>query len=570
MGLRVLLALLLVASIGSTFNLARAKEVQLGSQPNAKAEVWLESSLHRVYPSTSPGHDSLELLAARNSRIAFQVCARSENVQVLYVEPKLQGVDDLNPRVRFEELVPVERFTAPMSDVEGVGHIPGLVPDPLMPWTKVNFGPMQSRAFWITLNIPKDAKPGLHEITVKVSLHTDDKEVKEQTVKLPVKLTISPFVVQPRHDFPVIHWWRGEATWDYYKTGMFDDPRWWQITNDQLADMLDHGSNVIYVPILFDRRETFKRPCQLLIVKEPSPGRYEFDFSRVKQFTDMCKKIGFKQFEWSHLWIYWGVKNPMRIYTEKSPGDYQMLWPPDTDGFSETYINFLKQYLPAWHDFMVKEKLLDCSWFHLSVEPGGGDIDRYRQARQILHELAPWMKTMDALSDVGYGKQHVTDFPIPMVSAARAFTEAGIPHWVYYCCSPTGRWLNRFMDTPLTKIRMSGFLFYKLRAEGFLHWGFNYWHKMEKEECVDPFLDTTGGGGVPSGDPFEIYPGADGKPIDSIRWEVFAQSLQDYAILQTAGISPDDPMLAPIKGYDDFPRSEQWIRQTTEKILNAK
>jgi hypothetical protein len=126
------------------------------------------------------------------------------------------------------------------------------------------------------------------------------------------------------------------------------------------------------------------------------------------------------------------------------------------------------------------------------------------------------------------------------------------------------------MDTPLTKIRMSGFLFYKLRAEGFLHWGFNYWHKMEKEECVDPFLDTTGGGGVPSGDPFEIYPGADGKPIDSIRWEVFAQSLQDYAILQTAGISPDDPMLAPIKGYDDFPRSEQWIRQTTEKILNAK
>ena len=34
-----------------------------------------------------------------------------------------------------------------------------------------------------------------------------------------------------------------------------------------------------------------------------------------------------------------------------------------------------------------------------------------------------------------------------------------------------------------------------------------------------------------------IYPGKDG-PIDSLRWEVFAESLQDYAILQTAAIDP--------------------------------
>ena len=126
-------------------------------------------------------------------------------------------------------------------------------------------------------------------------------------MELPVQLEVGELVLKPRRDFPIIHWWRGEATWDYYKTGMFDD-RWYKLTRAQLEDMLDHGSDEVYVPVFFDRRETFRQPCQLLAVNEPSPGKYEFDWSEVKKFTDMVKEIGFKRFEWSHLWIYWGSK----------------------------------------------------------------------------------------------------------------------------------------------------------------------------------------------------------------------------------------------------------------------
>ena len=79
---------------------------------------------------------------------------------------------------------------------------------------------------------------------------------------------------------------------------------------------------------------------------------------------------------------------------------------------------------------------------------------------------------------------------------------------------------------------MSGWLFYKLGARGFLHWGFNYWQRVGSEEPLDPFFHGDSGEwpGIPFGDPFVIYPGPDG-PIDSIRWEVFAESLQDFAIL---------------------------------------
>lgn len=149
-----------------------------------------------------------------------------------------------------------------------------------------------------------------------------------------MKLEISPFVIKPRENFPVTHWWRGEATWDYYKTGMFEDQRWWDLTRAQMQNMYDHGSNVVYVPMFFNRRETFKRPCQLLIINEPESGKYEFDWTNVKRFVDMCKEIGFKEFEWPHMWIYWGVENPMRLY-KKAGDEYVMLWPPDTKALSD-------------------------------------------------------------------------------------------------------------------------------------------------------------------------------------------------------------------------------------------
>jgi hypothetical protein len=154
------------------------------------------------------------------------------------------------------------------------------------------------------------------------------------------------------------------------------------------------------------------------------------------------------------------------------------------------------------------------------------------------------------------------------VEAAQNYIDEGIPHWVYFCCGPRGKWLNRFMDTPLTKVRMSGWMFYRLGAKGFLHWGYNYWHFMETERLTDPFTMSTGGSwpGIPHGDPFVVYPGPEG-PIDSIRWEVFAESLQDYAILQSAGIKPDDPMLADVKSYAEFPRDEKWIDARLREVL---
>lgn len=532
----------------------------------APVAYWLESSLNRVYPATTPGASSLSLTVPRDARASFQVCVRNESVHPIGFNCNVAGADDLAPRVRLVGLVPLPHFTPDTdpAELEGVEHGPGLVPDPLYPETSVLVGPMESRSFWVSLAIPADARPGPRTITARITPWG-----AKASVELPVAVHVADLVVQPRRDFPVIHWWRGEATWDYYGTERFDE-RWWELTRAQLQDMWDHGSNVMPVPLLVARREPFQRPCQLLDVEETSPGQYSFDWSRTKRFIDMCREIGFREFEWSHLWIYWGAENPVRVYTRKGDA-FVMLWPPEISGFSDVFLRFLDQFLPEFHAFLVKEDLLDGAYFHLSDEPGEGrHIENYRKARAILREKAPWMtgKVMDALSSIEYGREGLTDIPIPLVSSAQAYIDAGIPHWVYYCCAPTGPWVNRFLDTPLTKIRMSGWLFHRLGAKGFLHWGFNYWHKMEREEIGDPFHDASNGSwpGIPYGDPFLIYPGKDG-PIDSIRWEVFAESLQDMAVLQSAGVKPDDPLLNAIKTYADFPKSEDWLKTAIETVL---
>ena len=375
-----------------------------------------------------------------------------------------------------------------------------------------------------------------------------------QQVDLHATLDIRPLVVQPRHDFPVTHWWRPETIYEHYDIEPFGE-RWWQLAEAYIRNLVAHGNNVIFVQQLFPRREFVRRPAQLVKITCPSPGQYEFDWSDVRRLVRLARECGATHFEWSHLWIYWGVRHAMPVYTTED-GQAVPLWPADTDGHGELYTNFLRQFLPSFHQFLQEEKLLECSYFHLSDEPAAEHIANYRRARQTLHELAPWMKVMDALSDVEYGRQTLTDMPIPMVSAAQAYIDEKIPHWVYYCCAPRGPYLNRFLDTPLAKIRMSGWLFYRLRAQGFLHWGYNCWQKLEQDAMIDPFTEGAAGlwPDIPYGDPFVVYPGPDG-PLDSIRWEVFAESLEDYAMLQTAGVDPDDPLLDGIRTYADFPQN---------------
>lgn len=539
--------------------------------PQTDIQVWIESSLNRIFPNSPPQpRHELMLVAARNQNLSFQVCIRNGRSTALHVHCKTEGGADLSVRVRRVGYVPMPHRTSGVdaAEEENLSFIPGMVPDPLFAEQKAELGPYEDQPFWVSVHVPESAAPGDRKIKITFSVADTKSKTESDVGGVEASIQVRPFTIAARHDFPVTHWWHADALYDYYQTEPFSE-KWWQMAELYLKDMTAHGSNVIMVPIFHTRREVVPRPPQLLKVMEVSPGKYQFDFSDVRRFIEMAKRSGMEYFEFPHLWLYWGVKNPIHVY--RQDGDHwSLLWPTESDATTGVFRTFLEQYLPALRRFLDEEHLpADRTFFHVSDEPGSGEqFENYKKARALLKELAPWMKVMDALSDIQYGRQGVTDIPVPILSSAQPYIDDGIPHWVYFCTGPRGKYLNRLFDTPLPKIRMSGWLFYRLGAKGFLHWGYNYWYKMDTQQLEDVFQEGAGGAwpGIPYGDPFEVYPGPDG-PIDSIRWEVFAESLQDYAILQTAGVPRNSPMLSEIKSYEDFPKSEAWIQKRIAEIL---
>ncbi len=529
------------------------------------ARFWISDALQRHFITGDPqSKRKLTLLAARGERVSFQVCGKWIEEGHADASVCAEVPDDLKVRVRRVGSVPVphQNTGVPDDEVDGLEHLPGYVPDPLFDEQTAVVGPRETQTFWFTVDVPADASPGEKTITVTMALGN-----KKATLTAIIR--VADLVIQPRTGFPVTHWFYTDALCDWYGVKPFGK-KFWPICEKYMANMIEHGQDVIHTPVFTPPTDGVKRPTQLLRIKQKGDC-YSFDWTDVEDWVARAQRLGFGYFEWTHLFSQWGVKNAIRIYRGQGNKE-NLLWPPETGATSDTYRGFLSQFLPEFESFLRTNNLMDTSFFHVSDEPHTDeDLAHYKAARGLLGELAPWMKTMDALSDIRYGREGLTDMAIPTIRVTKQYVEEGIPSWTYFCCGPRGPYLNRLVDTPLQKIRMSGWLFYRFQRLGFLHWGYNYWYRSQTRQLIDPFsvLDGHQWPNWAYGDTFLVYPGADG-PIDSIRWEVFAESLQDYALLQTAGVDPEGELLAELEDFHKFPKTAKWLSKARAQVLGAE
>ena len=438
------------------------------------------------------------------------------------------------------------------SERYNYGAVPAFAPDPLYDDTRTTLGPSERVVYWVSLKIDTEAEAGQRIIDYEL---IGGEAGGEESIALgSVDLRIADIRLEPRHGLDVIHWFYPDTILDFYGFGTFDQS-YWNLVPNYMRNLIDHGVNVLYVPIFTPATDGERRPSQLLDIRRSGDG-YHFDFSDVKRYLEQGRNSGFTKFEWTHLFSQWGAGNGISIYEGQGESEIP-LFPRDSQSTGETYRSFLELFLPKFKSFLDQEHLIESSYFHISDEPhGDDDLERYQAARELVRRLAPWMKTADAVSDIVYGRKRITDIPIPTIRMVNEYIEAGIDCFTYYCCGPRGGYVNRLIDTPLVKIRALGWLLYRYRAKihGFLHWGYNYWYKRQTRELIDPFT-VTDGDAWPAwayGDTSVVYPGPEG-PIDSLRWEAFAAGLEDYRLLQSAGVKPDSTLLAPLRDFDDFP-----------------
>lgn len=460
-------------------------------------------------------------------------------------------------RIRRVGYVPVRHRNTELGtgcdDSEGGGGIPGFVPDPLFDDSELLLPPGETHAFWLTVTPRETIGDGVHHIVVDLYIEED------QIIRHEHPVMVHPMTLE-RRSFSMTHWLYLDALIDWYATDGFD-AKFWAILPRYLQNMVAHGIDTLFTPIFTPPLDGVKRPTQLVEITEYENGRYRFGWDRVRQYVESGRAAGFKAFEWSHLFTQWGARYAPRVYRGHGEAE-ELLWPAETAGDSPVYDGFLQQFLPAFHEFLAAENLLENSLFHLSDEPHGDEaFERYQRVLTTVRTIAPWMyPIMDAVSSYTPALKGLMDIPVPSVSSALEFPNEEFSElWFYYSCIPRGGFINRFVDTPLAKIAMHGMLFYRWRFEGFLHWGYNYWYKRATRQLIDPFqvLDAEAWPYWAYGDPFVVYPGPDG-PIDSIRWEVFSESLQDYSLLQTLGIDREDEQLQAIRSFDEFPKDAEW------------
>jgi hypothetical protein len=483
---------------------------------NSPFVLWSVSPLEKIFPDTPVAEAArlqVEMSCARNEYEPgqFAIYAKSDltNVTIqlkeLTHESNNYAIPTDNLQWNFVGFVPIQCNT-PDAPKDGlVRQAPGLFPDPLLEERKMDIAAGKTQPVWLTVFVPKDAPAG--DYTGKVIVST-----KKGKKELPIKLHVYSFTLPDERHLFISHWLWGLSVAEYYKVIPWSEEHW-KILERYAKNMAMHRRNVAYTSIW------------LIKIYSEQNKRLTYDFSIFDRWVKLFEKVGAAdrieisppahtyQWDWrSKKVVWWDMEaidrktgNTINLIPERN-------WP---------------RLLTQLEEHLKQKGWLKKSFIHVSDEPSVRNVQSWKQFSRAIKRAAPGLKHIDATETTGLdGHLNVWVIkPNNFIENYNYYTavqkKKGNELWFYTCINPKGEYPNRFIDYPLIKVRLMHWFNWRYKLSGYLHYGFNRWTK-------NPFADTEEG--APAGDRFIIYPGKDG-PINSIRWEMSRESIEDYEYL---------------------------------------
>jgi len=506
--------------------------------------IWTQDCMTRIFPHQRVprrGAGKPALCAAQGEVEAFQIGIHGDAkaLNELTAEaselagPRGASLPAAAVEVLFAEYVPVHWHSAGNDPTDLEGQAPGFYPDPLVRslWREV--GRVQfpeTISAWVRVRVPTDAKPGRYRGHVRLSCPAGEAQV-EFSVK------VWPFALPQEGHFLMTNWFLPSFIQKYHGLEPLTAD-FWKVIEVYARNLQDHRQNVVLTPLFglgsSGRILDGRTQDQLVDIAEAEPGSYQFDFTNLDRWIALLRRHGFQAIEGSHLAS--GSRRPsvplIRRGDTVEPRRFDSTQAPE-------YRQFLGQYLVALRQHLARTNALDRFFLHLSDEPHGDQFEPYTDLAKFVKQTVPEVRLIDAMGAAEFAPY--VDHPVPLESAYERFVaESGIPAeqiWFYYCCGPTGAWPNRFIDYPLTRVRIFTWVAFRYGIPGFLHWGLNHWGwhpPFYRSEEYNPFDNTTGGS-LQAGDSYLIYPPRMPhecpEPIDSIRWEIVRKAMEDYEYL---------------------------------------
>lgn len=241
-------------------------------------------------------------------------------------------------------------------------------------------------------------------------------------------------------------------------------------------------------------------------------------------------------------------------------GTYEELYPANLLGFRESdpeYELLFGSYVRQLRDHLETKGWLGMAYTYWFDEPDPAQYDFVRRGFEKLRRLAPGLRGM-LTEEVQPGLVGGPSLWCPVSHEYRegdaaARRQAGEQFWWYVCCVPKGPYATEFTDHPGTALRAWLWQTWQRNIQGILIWDSNYWTSPTAypDAPQNPYEDpmcwvSSGKPGAKNpwgnGDGRFLYPpeaAANGRPaafvadppVDSIRWEMLRDGLEDYEYL---------------------------------------
>jgi len=245
-------------------------------------KVWVAGQHEKVFRDTVPPENAtttLRLEAARNEFEPAQFAARSDKpLAGLTIEttPLRQAVGGAvipaeNLAWNFVGFIPLRKNTRDAAKL-WVRRAPCEVPDPLLDDRKLDLPANTTQPVWLTLRVPRDAKPGLYRGEVRVL-------AGKESAALPVELTVWSFSLPDERHLLITNWFNVSRIARAHGVELWSDT-FWRVLARYADAMATHRQNVALVP------------WRLIQVTRRRDGSLAFDYSRFDRYVEVFERAG--------------------------------------------------------------------------------------------------------------------------------------------------------------------------------------------------------------------------------------------------------------------------------------
>lgn len=411
---------------------------------------------------------------------------------------------------------------------------PGPMPDILIPLKDQNGYLSFCRGIavlWVSVRLPHSAAAGEYSININLNCCDAQHKIEHGSLTHTKKIKVIACDM-PQQKTIFTQWLHVDCIAQAHSVGIYSEKHW-QLIENYIKTAVSLGINMILTPVFtpaLDTAPNTRRACtQLVKIKKTPSGTYEFDFSLLGRWIDLCKKCGIKYYEISHLFSQWGCEFTPNILIEEN-GEEKYLFGWHVRSTAPEYKDFLTAFIPALLDFLKERGVADNCRFHISDEPSVEHLDNYTYAKNLVKPLLGDHIIMDALSNIKFYEDGLVENPVCATDHIEPFLVSKAKNlWAYYCCGEMKDVSNRFLAMPSGRNRIIGLQLYKYDIEGFLHWGYNFYLSWLSLYPINPYMTTSADATFPSGDAFSVYPYKDGA-AKSLRAVIFKEALNDIEI----------------------------------------